>query len=314
MATTVENSCRVGFPALIRRDSFLAGGVLEETRVYRPCRALQPYIERLWTRSSMGTREPFNCRWVLPHSSSDMVIQLGDAFECVSFLAGTHALPKLLRFQGVQDSVGVRFTPIGAAAFFGFSQDELNTRWAPLDAILGGAAASLESQLTEAFLETERVQVLERFFLSRLSRAYRPERTVSAALQLLGENEGTVSIRALSKHVGYSRRHLNRVFRRTVGMSPKVFCRLTRFHSAVDAITRRPKPHWASLAYELGYSDQAHLIREVKSFSRHSPRQLADRITKDGEICRLGYISASQFWTERARSQTLATIPRANLS
>jgi len=64
------------------------------------------------------------------------------------------------------------------------------------------------------------------------------------------------------------------LFRREVGLTPKVFCRAQRFQAALRRIEedRRP-PRWAGLAVACGYSDQAHLVRELRAFSGYTPTE-----------------------------------------
>ena len=74
--------------------------------------------------------------------------------------------------------------------------------------------------------------------------------------------------------LGVSERHLRRVFRDAVGVSPKAFARLTRFRHAVRAARERTPASWASIAAAAGYYDQAHLIAEFRAIAGVTPRAL----------------------------------------
>lgn len=71
-----------------------------------------------------------------------------------------------------------------------------------------------------------------------------------------------------------SRKHLVALFREQVGFSPKAYASLVRFEQLTRRIADRSGESWAERAGRFGYSDQAHLIREVKRFSGLTPNQL----------------------------------------
>ena len=54
-------------------------------------------------------------------------------------------------------------------------------------------------------------------------------------------------------------------------MPPKQLARLTRFQAAIARLARSPEVRWADLAADLGFYDQAHLIREFRSFAGLTP-------------------------------------------
>src|SRR5690606_30448911 len=102
-----------------------------------------------------------------------------------------------------------------------------------------------------------------------------PARTqvVRWAFDHLRARGGRVEIAALSRELGYSQKHLVSLFRDQIGMSPKRAARLVRFDHLVSQLRDGPRP-WAALACELGFSDQAHLAREVRRFAGFTPSQL----------------------------------------
>lgn len=77
-----------------------------------------------------------------------------------------------------------------------------------------------------------------------------------------------------------SERHLRRVFREAVGVSPKQFARLVRFERAVSAAHGDIRASWADIAAATGYYDQAHLIGEFHAISGVTPRALLDELVR----------------------------------
>jgi AraC-like DNA-binding protein len=82
----------------------------------------------------------------------------------------------------------------------------------------------------------------------------------------------SASVNAVALDLGVSERHLRRVFREILGVSPKAFARLTRFRRALRAARRDGRASWAEIATRAGYYDQAHLIAEFRAIAGLTPR------------------------------------------
>ena len=85
---------------------------------------------------------------------------------------------------------------------------------------------------------------------------------------------GRLSIDETARRAGLTRRHLERRFRRTVGISPKRLARIARFQHAVRLLERQdgslPAPG-ALTAAACGYADQAHFIRDFRDLAGCPP-------------------------------------------
>jgi AraC-like DNA-binding protein len=73
---------------------------------------------------------------------------------------------------------------------------------------------------------------------------------------------------------GLSVRRLQRLFLAHVGVGPKWVIRQYRLQEAVEQAADGPLD-WAALAADLGYSDQAHLVREFTAVIGVSPAAYA---------------------------------------
>lgn len=93
-----------------------------------------------------------------------------------------------------------------------------------------------------------------------------------ACLAAVGRIKAGGSLAEASEAAGLEPRELRRRFARMVGLSPKRLQRVARFERLRRQIGRTPA---ASLAVDLGYADQAHMIRECRALSGSTPRELA---------------------------------------
>ena len=86
------------------------------------------------------------------------------------------------------------------------------------------------------------------------------------------------SVTSVAGNLGVSARHLRRVFRETLGVSPKTFAKLTRFQRALRAARQDGHASWANIAADSGYYDQAHLIAEFRTLTCVTPQVLLDEL------------------------------------
>lgn len=83
---------------------------------------------------------------------------------------------------------------------------------------------------------------------------------------------GRIKVNELANLLGVSTRTLERKYFEILGVSPKQFIRLVRFQKTVEKLKMIHQfKTYTDIAYESGYSDQPHFIREFKSLSGMSP-------------------------------------------
>jgi AraC-like DNA-binding protein len=80
-----------------------------------------------------------------------------------------------------------------------------------------------------------------------------------------------------ARALGWSPRQLGERFRQQVGITPKRYLRLRRFHRVVATTETRQRIDWAGVALDCGYHDQAHMAHEFREFSGLSPTAFSRR-------------------------------------
>jgi AraC-like DNA-binding protein len=147
-----------------------------------------------------------------------------------------------------------------------------------LDELWGGAAVQrLLDRLVGVSDATEAVPIMEVAIAERLALAEVRDGPAPLALRA-AERLMNASVSSVAVELGVSERHLRRVFRDTVGMSPKEFARLARFRRALRAAREDSRLSWATIAAATGYYDQAHLIAEFRTIAGVTPRALLSEL------------------------------------
>lgn len=202
-----------------------------------------------------------------------------------AWIVGLQDRYALTESTGVSHLVLVRFTPIGAHLFCGVPMDSLVNRAIELDAVMGPAARGLVERLHEAPGWEARFALLEALVVERVTRARAASEAVAWAWQQLAATNGVIDIGGLAGEIGWSHKHLIARFREQVGVTPKMLGRILRFSRAVRLLDAVPTPSWVEVAVECGYYDQAHFIKDFRSFAGGTPTDfLARRLPDQGGI------------------------------
>jgi AraC-like DNA-binding protein len=220
-----------------------------------------------------------------PLGLSDPRDQAGTIQYRNAFVAGLSDSYSLYDWTGDSYGVQVDLTPIGAHLVLGLPMDELANRVVELDEALGRWGSLLTERLERGQDWEARFDLLESLITSRLAEARHPPPGVVHAWRRLRASGGQVSIGALANQLGYSHEHLTRHFRKYVGLPPKTLARILRFNRVMCRIERYDEAHWADIAFDCGYHDQSHLIRDFHRFAGSTPGEfLRLRLPEGGGV------------------------------
>lgn len=195
-----------------------------------------------------------------------------------AFVAGLGPGATLTRHEGHQQGVQLDLHPAHARRVLGVPLSALAGAIVPLDELLRPDEGGFVEHVAEQRSWDTRTDAVERWVCRRWSRGPRPDPRIVGALQLIDRSDGRIEIGEVGRIVNLSRPHLARLFREHVGVTPKLFARLRRFEAIQDRV-RTGAGSWSAIATELGFCDQAHLAREVRTLCGHTPTALAQLIS-----------------------------------
>lgn len=201
-----------------------------------------------------------------------VTVRAGEAFA-----GGIADATSLSRGGGAQAGIHV-FLPLESlATVCGVPLAAIANRVASFRDLIGTEADDLGGALGDAPDAETRFAALDRFLAGRFARDGRKDRTVSWAMSRLAAASRPATS-ALAEEIGWSRKHFTRRFRAATGFSPDRFRRIARFERFAAALASAPDDNLAGLAAECGYVDQAHLARDVRTFSDMTPGELRARL------------------------------------
>lgn len=187
-----------------------------------------------------------------------------------AFYSGQNTTNYQLSLSNTVGMFGVVFQPSAFSTLFRVSVKDTADQRIPIDDILGTEGKQLGNKVLEAGTTALRVQIIESFLLQKLWLSKLHITVAYSAARLIHERKGMVSVQELLDEIGSSRRPLERKFIEKVGVSPKFYARIRRF-SHISYCLMYQKANWQDLAYEAGYYDHSHFIKDFQFFNRQNP-------------------------------------------
>ncbi|MFJ3501371.1 DUF6597 domain-containing transcriptional factor [Streptomyces sp. NPDC090135] len=247
-------------------------GLLSRVRFRRhlPAPELRPYLEHYWL-IDWELPEPYASH-VVPHPSVNVVFQRYGPLGAPA--AGAHASAEVSgiglglfthKLTEAGRVCGIQFRPGGFRPFApAWPVSTWTGRRVPLTDVFPDATAGAAAVLTPDE-DHARVAALDSFLLAH---GPAPDPAADHAMELVELVRSDRTVRGTSQLAaasGLSARSLQRLFASHVGVGPKWVILRYRIHEALEraeAAETAGAPDWAALAAELGYSDQAHLVRD----------------------------------------------------
>lgn len=96
---------------------------------------------------------------------------------------------------------------------------------------------------------------------------------VSDILGLIDDAQGIVQVNNIARQIKASERTISRTFTKAVGLSPKQFSSIVRLRRVINCLAN-PGYDMSSIAFDCGFADQAHMIREIKGYMGQTPSRL----------------------------------------
>jgi transcriptional regulator GlxA family with amidase domain len=235
-------------------------------RRWDPSPALAPFATYHWTVEwDLRGRAP-HTQVTLAHPAAHVVVEEG---QTRFYGPARRRFERVLRDR--DRAVATRLTPAGARALLDRPVASVADRFVdarPLGLDLADAIAGVPLDAAVALLDEALVAVLP-------DAPDPAAELAAAALERLQADRSLRRVGDLARALGVSSRSLQRLFADYVGVAPAEVARRLRLQEAAAAATSEADVDWARLAADLGYCDQAHLVRDFTNTIGTPPARYA---------------------------------------
>jgi AraC-like DNA-binding protein len=243
---------------------------------YSPSKRLKPFIKTFRIIESENGLE----NRILPDTSLVMAFRYKGSVAYTeeglkrdipaSVVTGLRKSTRLMNYSKEAATLLVTFNEGGAAPFFNEPLHELFGMSVSLDQLIHRRHLSeIEERLAEAKNNWQRISIAEGFLLSLLEEP-RLDPLILRAIQKIKDTNGNLRIKELATSLSISQDPFEKRFRRVIGTSPKQFSNIVRLRHLIEGY--QPAISLTDTALVAGYFDQAHFIKEFKSFTGQTPK------------------------------------------
>jgi AraC-like DNA-binding protein len=133
----------------------------------------------------------------------------------------------------------------------------------------------VREQLAEAASPSLMIPIVERFLFAKCKTVDKKNLLDNVASSMLADPT-SFSLDAMADQACLSSKQFYRKFIDRIGITPKLFSRLSRFNHAYQHKLNHPDVSWSTIAQEYAYTDYHHLEKEFKSFLGVTPKEWID--------------------------------------
>ena len=253
--------------------------VLNQYQIYKPSIRLSGIVDHYWTLDGdLSIDKPIVHR-TLANFNPELIFHYGGAFKEIvkneriesTFVGGLHGQTNMVRrfiYTEPCGIFGIILQPHAIPVLFNTPSSAVKNQLVDFHDLLGTEGRTITEMIVNAKNNTERVQIANGLLESKLKENRRPE--ISFAVQKIYEAKGMIDMKWLVYQSCLSQRQFERNFKEYVGFSAKSFMNIVRFKSLISTYKKGGK-NLTRLAYDFGYYDQAHFIKEFRIFSGYTP-------------------------------------------
>jgi AraC-like DNA-binding protein len=170
---------------------------------------------------------------------------------------------------------GVKFRPGGFYPFVKAPVVRFTNASSTLWDTFGVEGTALEAAVFSREEASVALTSVELFLRERLPMPDERVSMVNEIVDWISIHPSIIKVDDVVSHFHLTKRTVQRLFRQYVGVSPKWVIQRFRLHEVAERLSDGEQLNWPNIVVELGYSDQAHLIKDFKSVVGATPAAYA---------------------------------------
>jgi AraC-like DNA-binding protein len=258
-------------PRGVLRSSAAADPTRYQHARYHPSPDLAAHVEHFWSVQWDLRGLPPERAETLPHPSVHMIFERNAAAR----IAGVSRKKFTRVLEGRGGVIAAKFTPGGFYPFSGIPVSTLKDTTVSLRDVFGKAGDALERNVLTASTDQSSIDIIEDFLRVRMPTPDPQAVLVTEIVYAVASDRGVLKVDDLVERYRLNTRTLQRLFAKYVGVTPKWVIQRYRLHEAAERLATGDRVSQAALAADLGYSDQAHFVRDFKALVGTSPAAYA---------------------------------------
>ncbi|TBR45017.1 AraC family transcriptional regulator [Marinomonas agarivorans] len=206
-------------------------------------------------------------------------------------VGGAQQTAQTLSIAAAGDYFGIWFNPLALHRLFLIDANDITNQFVNSDFLPFSSLLPLHEKMYQVTEFSQRVALCQQWLASLLFSQYDENRWsqstnyIHHALTLIYQSMGTIRVSQLANSVGCSSRHLNRLFQQYIGMNTKAFLQTIRLQFLCRKLYAEKanynQPCYSELAYEFGFSDQPHLIKQFQTQLFSTPNAFLQEMMSD---------------------------------
>lgn len=238
---------------------------------------LSRYVDCFWTVEDEDPTPAI--QQIVPDGFPEMIFHFGDPYlikltskwskQSPSLLGGQITAHFFLKNTGVSNVLGIKFRPAAISALFGIDMYPLTDRVVPLRTLHNPELKIVEDLVKRGDNHNERIKAVSEYLLKKIQPIQEP--WINDPIEKILSSNGIMSVNEICQCTGCSERQLERLFRKYIGLSPKLYSRIVRFANIFQHVYATSKVNGSELGIASGYYDQSHFIRNFKAFTGEDP-------------------------------------------
>ncbi|MCV3208259.1 helix-turn-helix domain-containing protein [Mesorhizobium sp. YC-39] len=239
-------------------------GAIGDYREFNPPAALEGHFQCVW--SNAVRPDGGGPSAVVPDGCVDITWINGELV-----VAGPDVAVAISTLTPGCTVIGARFRPGAASRWLGLPMSEIVGGRVPLSHFWGTLAREIAQRIGDASSTAEGMRAMQAALSKLAPDVEPPPPDMGFAFNALKTESAGRGMAVILDRLDVSPRTLRRRCQEAFGYGPKTLDRILRFQRFLNLARQSGGERLAGLAFEAGYSDQAHLTREVRRLSGFSP-------------------------------------------
>lgn len=260
----------------------LPNDIMVTLETYTPTR-LSSFVKSFWCLKISGDAHSSYKEDILPDGHHEIIFHLtsnaakrnienNDSInEPDFFFAGQTLKRYSLELKNSAVVYGIRFYPHTLAPLYNLPAELLTENVLSLTSIPRTEILTqcVTENVHETFHNFESALTTLVYKANISSNAYK---YVNDSVLSILQYKGDISIDRLTNTAGVSAKYFDTLFKKFVGINPKVFCTIVKLNYFINFKNNHPHKSFTECAYQANFYDQSHLIKLFKEMTGNTPK------------------------------------------